>query len=97
MFIQMLKNQQTTFVNDVQQAMDYSPFYVWYNVASLRWCVSKDRGFGETPELAAAGSPAFHSECVAAGMDQEEAHACVMFKANEFIRRGLSYCKVQGV
>lgn len=77
MFIQMLKNQRVTFVNDANQAEAHSPFFMWYNPKSDCYVVSKNY-----PNSVCA-------EGVAAGMDKEEAEACVMFKANEYIYRNL--------
>lgn len=78
MFIQMLKNQRVTFVTDALQAEAYSPFTMRRNPNNGRYIVS--RMVDNQPQ------------CVAAGMDLEEAKACIMFKANEYIFR-----KVQGV
>jgi hypothetical protein len=87
MYIQMLKNQQvsreagsasqTTFVSDVAQAEQYSPFFMWHNPQSGCYVVSKRQGLGYEGVCT----------CVAAGLTKEEAEACVMFKANEFILR----------
>lgn len=72
MYKQMLKNQRVTFVANVNQAEEKSPFYFWLNERSGKYVVShKDNG------------------TVAAGLDRDEAEACVMFKANEFIFRAI--------
>lgn len=71
MFIQMLKNQRVTFVSDEEQAMQYSPFKKWFNDVSGKWVVQDH----------------IKGQAVAAGMTEEEAIACVMFKANEYIYR----------
>jgi hypothetical protein len=69
MYQTMLKNQRVTFVSDVIQAINHSPFYHWYNEKSNRYVVSnKD-----------------NKMTVAAGLTKEEAEACVMFKANQHI------------
>jgi len=73
MFIQMLKNQRVTFVSDANQAEAHSPFVVRRNVNNGCYIVYYVK----------RNSP------VAAGMDKEEAEACVMFKANEYIFRQL--------
>lgn len=71
MFVQMLK-KQTTFVHDVAQAEQYSPFRMSFNEKSQRYVVKNIES-----ELS----------IVAAGLELEEAEACVMFKANEHIFR----------
>lgn len=73
MFIQMLKNQRVTFVSSEEQAMQYSPFKKWLNPVSGCYVVTDH----------STGNPC------AAGLTEEEATACVMFKANEHIYRGL--------
>jgi len=82
MFIQMLKNQHVTFVNSRDEAERFSPFFLWWNTNSNAFVVSKF-AHGDT-------SP------VASGMDKEEADACVMFKANEYIFRQLQANNQQG-
>jgi hypothetical protein len=73
----MLKNQRVTFVSDVEQAEQYSPFFMWHNPQSGCYVVSQRQGLGY--EVICT--------CVAAGLTKEEAEACVMFKANEFLLR----------
>lgn len=73
MFKQLLKNQRVTFVADVIQAVNHSPYYSWFNEKSQRYVVSC-RG---------------QALPVAAGLEKDEADACVMFKANEYILRNL--------
>lgn len=75
MFITMLKNQRVTFVSDVAQAEKNSPFKLWLNDKSGKYVVS----------LLGNGT----ANPVAAGMELDEAQACVMFKANEYIFRNV--------
>lgn len=78
MYIQMLKNQQVTFVNNRDEAERFSPYHMWWNHNSDRFVVSRkvdDSGCLEP---------------IAAGMSEEEAIACVMYKANEFILRSMN-------
>jgi hypothetical protein len=73
MFKQLLANQRVTFVADVNQAMRHSPFYYWHNERSSKYVVSQRNS----------------TIPVAAGLDKDEADACVMFKANEYILRNI--------
>jgi hypothetical protein len=73
MFIQMLKNQRVTFVNTANQAEAYSPYVARRNPNNGCYVVYDVEG----------------NIVVAAGMAQEEAEACIMFKANEYILRKL--------
>ena len=71
MYIQMLKNQQVTFVSDVADAEKYSPYRMIYNKFSGKWIVKHSER--ETMPI------------VAAGLDQDEAEACVIWHANRHI------------
>lgn len=69
MYTQLLANQRVTFVSDIIQAQNHSPFYHWYNEKSERYVVSnKENGL-----------------TTASGLSKEEAEACVMFLANDYI------------
>ncbi len=76
MYATMLKNQRVTFVTDVAQAEKYSPFIAHYNCKSDKYVVyNKSNPEGQ--------------QIVAAGLSKEEAEACVMFKANQWIYNNL--------
>lgn len=74
MFITTLKNQRVTFVRDVAQAEKETPYFMVYNRFSEKYVVKCNR---DTMPI------------VAAGMDKEEAEACVMFHANQWIYRNV--------
>jgi hypothetical protein len=72
MYITMLKNQRVTFVSDVIQARAHSPFKEYRNPLNGCYIVhdtSKPEG----------------QRTVAAGLSKEEAEACVMYRANQYI------------
>lgn len=70
----MLKNQRVTFISDVEQAEKETPYYMTYNHFSERYVVKCKRST---------------MPIVAAGLDEEEAKACVMFHANQWIYRNV--------
>ena len=76
MYIQMLKNQRVKFVSDVLQARQHSPFKEYRNPNTGLYIVHDT-------------SKAEGNRCIAAGLSFEEAQACVMFKANEYIYRNV--------
>lgn len=75
MFITLLKNQRVTFVSDVEQAEKCSPYFMKYNKFSERYVVFCKRATGD--------------DVVGAGMEKDDAEACVMFHANNWIYRNV--------